>query len=151
MQLEKSSFKPLFESICTKYGVKVFFDGDEEDNGYAVRNEVHLAKEYSCLSICKAVAFHELGHAIINIKRAKGIKLYKVHSNFNNEFNAWWLAQRLYIKYMKRPFTKTMGDFALECLKTHSATHYAFKDTFGDEALAKKEQSKYCHATSLTR
>jgi hypothetical protein len=57
-------------------------------------------------------------------------KLYKVHSNFNNEFNAWWLAQRLYMKYIGRPFTKKMGDFALECLKTHSASHYSFKNTF---------------------
>ena len=133
-------FQDLFSSICSKYGVRVFFNDptQEKDNGYAIGNEIHLSQKYSCLSIFKAVAFHELGHAIINIKRSKGIKLYKVHSNFNNEFNAWWLAQRLYIKYMKRPFNKKMGNFALDCLKTHSATHYAFKDTFGDESLAYK-------------
>ena len=125
-----ADFKSLFSSICANYNVKVFFDDptQEKDNGYAKFNEIHLAPEYSCLSIFKAVAFHELGHAIINMKCARGIKLYKVHSNFNNEFNAWWLAQRLHLKYMKRPFNKTMGNFALDCLKTHSATHYAFKD-----------------------
>lgn len=91
---------------------------------------MHLGRKYSSLSIFKAVAFHELGHAIINLKRAKGVKLYKVHSSFNNEFNAWWLAQRLCLKWMKRPFTKKMGDFILECLKTHSASHYSFKESF---------------------
>ncbi len=122
-------FKELFASICEHYGVKVVFDDSaEEDNGYAQWNEVHLAPKYSCLSVFKAVAFHELGHAIINMKQAKGIKLYKVHSNFNNEFNAWWLAQRLHLKYIGKPFNKKMGDFVLECLKTHSASHYAFKN-----------------------
>ena len=88
-----NEFISLFEDICVKYDVKVFFnDVNQEDNGYAIQNEVHLSKRYSCLSIFKAVAFHELGHAIINIKRSKGIKLYEVHSSFNNEFNAWWLA-----------------------------------------------------------
>ena len=87
-------FESLFLHICEDYNVKVFFKDStqDEDNGYAIGNEVHLAPNYSCLSIFKAVAFHELGHAIINMKRAKGIKLYDVHSNFNNEFNAWWLA-----------------------------------------------------------
>lgn len=127
-----AKFKTLFEDICGKYGVKVFFDdaSQEEDNGYAMLNEVHLASKYSCLSVHMAVAFHELGHAIINSKRAKGIKLYEVYSNFNNEFNAWWLAQRLYMKYIGKPFSKKMGDFALECLKTHSASHYSFKKSF---------------------
>lgn len=128
-------FESLFEVVCAKYSVKVHFNDCtlDEDNGYAKYNEVHLATKYSCLSIYKAVAFHELGHAIINIKRTKGIKLYKVHSNFNNEFNAWWLAQRLHLKYIGKPFNKKMGDFAFECLKTHSNTHYSFKDTYGDE------------------
>lgn len=123
-------FKELFASICEHYGVKVVFDdpSEEEDNGYAQWNEVHLAPKYSCLSVFKAVAFHELGHAIINMKQAKGIKLYKVHSNFNNEFNAWWLAQRLHLKYIGKPFNKKMGDFVIECLKTHSDSHYAFKN-----------------------
>ena len=126
-----NEFISLFEDICVKYDVKVFFnDVNQEDNGYAIQNEVHLSKRYSCLSIFKAVAFHELGHAIINIKRSKGIKLYEVHSSFNNEFNAWWLAQRLHMKYIGKPFNKKMGNFALECLKTHSRSHYDFKDTF---------------------
>jgi hypothetical protein len=130
-----AQFESLFRKACDKYGVKVFFGdtGQEEDNGCAIWNEVHLAPKYSCLSVYMAVAFHELGHAIINTKRSKGIKLYKVHSNFNNEFNAWWLAQRLYMKYIGRPFTKKMGDFALECLKTHSASHYSFKNTFDNQ------------------
>lgn len=132
-----SEFESIFSAICTKYGVHVVFNDETQgkDNGYAQYNEVHLASRYSCLSIYKAVAFHELGHAIINMKRAKGIKLYRVHSNFNNEFNAWWLAQRLHLKYIGTPFNKKMGNFALNCLKTHSKTHYAFKDTFGDDSL----------------
>ena len=88
---------------------------------------MHLSRKYSSVSIYMAVAFHELSHAIINMKSEKGIKLYKVHSDFNNEFNAWWLAQRLYMKYIGKPFTKKMGNFVLDCLKTHSASHYAFK------------------------
>lgn len=124
-----SEFEKIFENICAKYNVKVFFNDitQETDNGYAQWNEIHLAQKYSCLSIYKAVAFHELGHAIINIKSAKNIKLYKVHSLFNNEFNAWWLAQRLHLKYIGKPFNKKMGNFALACLKTHSVSHYAFK------------------------
>lgn len=127
-----NEFEHMFSDICIKYNVKVIFNDEtqEIDNGYAIRNEIHLAPKYSCLSIFKAVAFHELGHAIINMKCEKGIKLYKVHSNFNNEFNAWWLAQRLHMKYIGKPFNKKMGNFVLDCLKTHSATHYAFKDTF---------------------
>ena len=126
-----AKFEALFKSVCDKYGVKVFF-GDasqEQDNGYAVWNEVHLAPKYSCLSVYKAVAFHELGHAIVNLKSARGIKLYKAHSNFNNEFYAWWLAQRLHMKWLGKPFSKKMGDFALDCLRTHSASHYDFKET----------------------
>ena len=130
-------FEELFLNVCAKYGVKAVLHDTKQtvDNGYAVWNEVHLAPKYSCLSIYKAVAFHELGHAIINIKRSKGVKLYRVHSNFNNEFNAWWLAQRLHLKYIGKPFNKKMGNFALECLKTHSDSHYAFKDTFGDDDI----------------
>lgn len=124
-------FEQLFASICGKYGVKVFFGDEtqEEDNGYAVWNEVHLAPHYSCISIYKAVAFHELGHAIINIKQARGTKLYKMHSDFNNEFNAWWLAQRLHLRWLGKPFNKKMGNFALDCLKTHSESSYAFRKT----------------------
>lgn len=130
--MTKADFESVYKDVCDKYGVKVFF-GDasqDEDNGYAQWNEVHLSRKYSSLSVYMAVAFHELGHAIINIKRAKNIKLYKVYSNFNNEFNAWWLAQRLYMKYMGKPFNKKMGNFALECLRTHSASHYSFKGQF---------------------
>ena len=39
-----------------------------------------------------AVAFHELSHAIINLKREKGIKRYSVNSTFNEEYEAWGLA-----------------------------------------------------------
>ena len=124
-----AEFESLFSSICIKYGVKVFFnDITWKDNGYAIENEVHLSKKYSCLSIYKAVAFHELGHAIVNIKNGKGVKLYSIHSDFNNEFYAWWLAQRLHMKYIGRPFNKKMGNFVISCLKTHSKSHYAFKD-----------------------
>ena len=81
-----------------------------------------------------AVAFHELGHAIINLKREKGIKRYEVNSTFQEEFEAWGLAQRFYRKYIGRPFTKDMGNFILRCLKTHSKTHYAFKDIYSNKS-----------------
>lgn len=131
--MTREKFEDVFLKICTKYGVKVYFNDptQEEDNGYAMWNEVHLSRKYSSTSVYMAVAFHELGHAIINMKSEKGVKLYKVHSDFNNEFNAWWLAQRLYAKYIGKPFTKKMGNFVLECLKTHSASHYAFKKLEG--------------------
>lgn len=133
--MTRAKFEDIFLEICNKYNVKVYFNDptQEEDNGYAYWNEVHLARKYSSTSIYMAVAFHELGHAIINMKRANNVKLYKVHSDFNNEFNAWWLAQRLYAKYIGKPFSKKMGDFILECLKTHSASHYAFKNTYGEK------------------
>ena len=62
------------------------------------------------------------------MKMAKGVKLYKVHFNFNNEFNAWWLVQQLHSKYMNRHFNKKIGNFVIEFLNTHFATHYTFKD-----------------------
>ena len=96
-------------------------------------NEVHLGSKYKNVHIYMAVAFHELGHAIINVKRSKGVKRYNVSSTFHEEFDAWSIAQRLYAKYIGRPFTKNMGDFVLMCLKTHSKTHYAFKDIFKDK------------------
>ena len=84
-----------------------------------------------------AVAFHEFGHAIINLKRSKGIKRYNVNSGFYEEFSAWYFGQRFYSKLFGKPFTKSMGNFALKCLKTHSSTHYAFKNIFGDEVTDK--------------
>ena len=139
-----TEFENLFTKICAHYGVKLFLRDptQDKDNGYAKWNEIHLSSRYSCISVYRAVAFHELGHAIINMKRAKGIKLYKVHSIFNNEFNAWWLAQRLHLKHTGKPFNRKMGEFALECLKTHSTTHYAFKDTFKDKARRAKTARK---------
>lgn len=102
--MTRTKFEDIFLKICNKYNVKVYFNDptQEEDNGYAQWNEVHLARKYSSTSIYMAVAFHELSHAIINMKRANNVKLYKDHSDFNNEFNAWWLAQRLYAKYNGR-------------------------------------------------
>lgn len=38
-----------------------------------------------------AVAFHEFGHAIINIKRTNGVKRYNVNSTFFEEWQAWTL------------------------------------------------------------
>lgn len=92
--MTRTKFEDIFLEICNNYNVKVYFNDptQEIDNGYAMWNEVHLARKYSSISTYMAVAFHELGHAIINMKRAKNVKLYKVHSDFNNEFNAWWLA-----------------------------------------------------------
>lgn len=95
-------------------------------------NEVHLGNKYKNVHIYMAVAFHEFGHAIINTKREKGVKRYGVSSTFHEEFEAWSLAQRYYARYVGRPFTKDMGNFVLQCLKTHSKTHYAFKDIFKD-------------------
>ena len=92
----------------------------EKDNGYASCDEVHLGKKYKNLAIYKAIAFHELGHVIINIKRERGVKRYSVNSCFMEEWMAWTIAMRLYAKHMKKPFTKVMGNFVLECLKTHS-------------------------------
>lgn len=97
-------------------------------------NEVHLGNTYKNVHIYMAVAFHEFGHAIINLKREKGIKRYEVNSTFQEEFEAWGLAQRFYRKYIGRPFTKDMGNFILRCLKTHSKTHYAFKDIYSNKA-----------------
>ena len=133
--MTRANFEDMYLDICQKHGVKVYFNDptQEKDNGYAQWNEVHLARKYSSNSIYMAVAFHELGHAIINMKRAQKVKLYKVHSCFNEEFYAWFLAQRLYAKYIGRPFNKRMGDFVLECLKTHSAQHYSFKNIFGEK------------------
>lgn len=94
---------------------------------------MHLGNKYKNIHIYMAVAFHELGHAIINIKREKGVKRYNVNSTFFEEFCAWYWGQRYYAKMFKKPFTKSMADFMLKCLKTHSMTHYAFKDIFGDD------------------
>lgn len=141
--MTRAQFEDKFLEICTKHGVKVYFNDPTQDidNGYAYWNEVHLSRKYSCISIYMAVAFHELAHTIINMKRARKVKLYKVHSCFNEEFYAWFLAQRLYAKYFGKPFSKKMGDFIIECLKTHSASHYSFKNIFGEKLGQEKKVS----------
>lgn len=132
-------FEQLFQDLCDKHQVRLFLHDPkvEKNNGYAQFNEIHLGNKYKNMHIYMAVAFHELGHAIINLKRSNGIKRYNVNSCFFEEWSAWDLAQRLYSKTFKKPFTKSMGNFILKCLKTHSSTHYAFKDIFGDEITMK--------------
>lgn len=61
-----------FQDICEKHHVKLFLNDKHisKDNGYAMLDEVHLGRRYSNVYIYMAVAFHELGHAIINMKRS---------------------------------------------------------------------------------
>ena len=64
----------------------------DNDNGFAIEDEIHLGKKYSNLYTFVAIAFHEFGHVIINKKRRRKIKLYRITSLFNEEWMAWTLA-----------------------------------------------------------
>ena len=133
--MTRAQFEQKFSDICQHHGVKLFlYDPNvDNDNGYAYLNEVHLGRKYKNNHIYMAVAFHEFGHAIINMKRAKGVKRYSVASCFHEEWFAWSLGMSYYAKFIGKPFTKAMGDFVLHCLKTHSKSHYSFKNIFNDK------------------
>lgn len=87
-------FENIFQDLCNKHGICLFLHDPEvkKDNGYARFNEIHLGDKYKNIYIYMAVAFHEFGHAIINLKREKGVKRYSVNSTFNEEYEAWGLA-----------------------------------------------------------
>ena len=133
--MTKVKFEKQFYDICNKHGIVVFFNDPsvtEKDNGYAKWNEVHLGNRYTNNHIYAAVAFHEFGHAVINIKRFNNVKKYTVNSTFNEEFSAWYWAMRYYQQYFNKPFNRQQGLFMLKCLKTHADNDYAFKDVFKD-------------------
>lgn len=135
MSMTREQFEEQFATICQANGVKLFLRDPHvgSNNGYAQANEVHLGRKYKNNHIYFAVAFHEFGHAIINIKRDRGVKRYALTSSFHEEQFAWTLGMKFYAKYFGKCFTKSMGDFMLMCLKTHSRTHYSFKNIFNDE------------------
>jgi len=137
MLMTREQFEDKFRAICEQKGIKLFLkDPDvKSDNGYAYWNEVHLGTKYRNNHIFMAIAFHEFSHAVINLKRAKGVKKYKINSCFMEEWLAWSLAMRYYAKYIGKPFTQTMGKFVVSCLKSHSQSNYAFKDIFGDKIV----------------
>ena len=133
--VKQVDFEKKFQDLCNKHGIHLFLHDPKikKNNGYVQFDEIHLGNRYRNIYIYMAVAFHELGHAIINLKREKGIKRYSVNSTFNEEYEAWGLAQRFYAKCTGKPFTKSMGNFILQCLRTHSDTHYAFKDIYNEK------------------
>lgn len=116
--MRRIQFEEIFFDICAKHNVKLFLNDPSvlDDNGFAVNDEVHLGRKYKNIYIYMAIAFHEFSHVIINKKREAGIKRYNVNCCFMEEWFAWSLAMRYYAKYMKRPFTKTMGNFVIQCL-----------------------------------
>ena len=57
-------------------------------------------------------------------------------SVFREETMAWTLAMELQMKYFKRNFTKSQGNFMLDCLRTYSKQHYHFNKTY-DEPFGK--------------
>lgn len=90
--MKQLTFEDKFYDLCQQYGIRLFLHDPkvEKDNGYTQYNEVHLGNKYKNIHIYMAVAFHEFGHAMINIKREKGVKRYNVNSTFFEEFCAWY-------------------------------------------------------------
>lgn len=135
--MKRTEFESIFQSLCQKYGIELFLNDKsvQRDNGFAVENEVHLGTKYKNNHIYMAIAFHEFAHALIYNKRESGIKRYNVNCDFMEEWFAWSLAMRFYGKYIGKPFTKAMGNFVITCLKSHSKSHYAFKNTLVDDLM----------------
>lgn len=46
---------------------------------------------------------------------------------------AWGLAMETQFKVFGRKFTKSQGNFMLECLKTYSKQHYNFQKGYSSE------------------
>ena len=71
-------FKHLFFSIYSKYGSKssLMIEFKSKTMDMQVSNEVYISLKYSCLNIF-CISIFKLCHAIINMKMAKGVKIYK--------------------------------------------------------------------------
>jgi hypothetical protein len=54
-------------------------------------------------------------------------------SIFQEETMAWDLAMETQYKIFGRKFTKSQGNFMLECLKTYSKQHYNFRKGYSSE------------------
>jgi len=130
--------------VCQKYGIKLVLNDPDvgKDNGYAFdTNEIHLGNKYTSNLIMLAIALHEFGHTIIARRHSKK---YRKLSIFREETLAWTLAMELQQKYFGKSFTKSQGNFMLDCLKTYSKQHYHFSKSYDqedneDEKEARKE------------
>ena len=125
-----------YSKLCQKYSIKLVLNDERvgKDNGLAYEdNEIHLGTTYTSNLIFLAIALHEVGHCLI--AKRKG-KKYRKMSVFREETMAWTLAMELQMKYFKRNFTKSQGNFMLDCLGTYSKQHYHFNKTY-DEPFSK--------------
>ena len=119
--------------LCQKSGIKLVLNDPDvgKDNGFAYgANEIHLGYKYSTNLILLSVFFHEYSHALIS--RRKG-RRYRQLSIFQEETMSWDLAMETQFKVFGRKFTKSHGNFMLDCLKTYSRRHYNFRKGYSSE------------------
>ena len=119
--------------VCQKRNITLVLNDPQigEDNGLSYgKSEIHLGAKYKSNLILLAIAMHEFGHVMIS--RRKGRK-YKKLSIFSEEVLAWTLAMQYQKLYFNRNFTRSQGNFMLDCLKTYSKDHYNFSKEYPNE------------------
>ena len=120
----------IFTKVCSKYNIRLVLNDPEveKDNGYAFEcGEIRLGNKYSNNYILLAIALHELGHIIISRRHSNKFKKLSI---FREETIAWVLAMELQQKYFGKSFTKSQGNFMLDCLRTYSRQHYHFTKSY---------------------
>ena len=116
--------------ICKAHKIKLILNDASvpENNGISYGNdEIHLGQRYTSNLIMLAIFFHELGHCMLSKRKPKRQGDMPI---FREETMAWVLAMEQQIKHFKKPFTKSQGNFMLECLSTYSKQHYNFTKTY---------------------
>jgi len=124
--LTYDSITSTLVKLCQKNNIVLVLNDPiiDKDNGCAYGdNEIHMGREYSSNYIMLAIFFHEYGHLLVS-KR----KVYRRRkmSIFQEESLAWVLAMESQQKYFGKEFTKSQGNFMLDCLRTYSKQHYHF-------------------------
>ena len=127
----------ILDDICKRYKVKYFIDESfDADFGKCFPEDgvIYLSSKFKSSLVKLAVFMHELSHILIWRKKTYS-KSYA--SIFQEEFDAWRYAQKIYMKLFNKPFSKSQACFLLECLKSYSDSQYSFKNL-----MAKKKRKK---------
>lgn len=129
-KLSYENIIPCIIDLCEKHHIKLVLDDDkiDVDNGELYNGaEIHLGRKYTSNLIFLAIFFHELGHILITRRKSKK---YRKLSIFREEALAWCIAMEFQAKYFGKSFTKSQGNFMLECLSSYSKQHYNFSKTY---------------------
>lgn len=138
-RLTRQNIVTTITEICQKYRIKLVLNDPQvgKDNGYAFgSDEIHLGGEYSSNYILLAIFLHEFGHSVLARRHSKK---YRKLSIFREESLAWVLAMEFQQKYFGKSFTKSQGNFMLDCLRTYSKQHYHFTKGYDGKCQEAKQ------------